>query len=81
MARPILHFTRTAIATAVAGARQGGVEVVEIDIAPDGTIKLITSNAVAPEPSPPEDEEDPQVQAAVEKTIAGLTLKTSRNSR
>jgi hypothetical protein len=66
MARPTLHFTRTAIATAVAGARQGGVEVVEIDIAPDGTIRLITSTAVAPEPAPPEGE-DPEVRAAIEK--------------
>jgi len=67
MARPTLHFTRTAIATAIAGARQGGVEVVEIDIAPDGTIKIITTTAAAPEPAPPPPDEDPQVQAAIER--------------
>jgi hypothetical protein len=66
LARPTLHFTRTAIATAVAGARQGGVEVVEIDIAPDGTIKIITSNAPAPEPARPQGE-DPEVRAAIER--------------
>jgi hypothetical protein len=67
MARPTLHFTRTAIATAIAGARQGGVEVVEIDIAPDGTIKIITTTAAVPEPAPLPPDEDPQVQAAIER--------------
>jgi hypothetical protein len=66
VARPILHFTRTAIATAVAGARQGGVEVVGIKIAPDGTIEIITSNTVAIEPAPPEGE-DPELRAAIER--------------
>lgn len=67
MARPTLHFTRTAIATAVAGALQGGVEVVGIKIAPDGTIEIITSNTAATEAAPPREGEDPELRAAIEK--------------
>jgi hypothetical protein len=66
VARPTFHFTRTAIATAVAGARQGGVEVVGIKIAPDGTIEIITSNVATSEREPPEDE-DPELRAAIER--------------
>ena len=67
MPRPTLHFTRTAIATAIAGARQGGVEVAKIDIAPDGTISVTTTNAPVPEAPPPPDGEDPELRAAIEK--------------
>jgi hypothetical protein len=66
MARPTLHFTRTAIATAIAGARQGGVEVAKIEIAPDGTISVTTTAAV-PEAAPPPEDEDPALRAAIEK--------------
>jgi hypothetical protein len=66
LARPTLHFTRTAIATAIAGARQGGVEVAEVNIAPDGTIRVITTNAAVPEAAPPPEGEDPELRAAIE---------------
>jgi hypothetical protein len=66
VARPTLHFTRTAIATAVAGARQGGVEVVGVKIAPDGTIEIITSKPVTEVPLPSEGE-DPELRSAIER--------------
>lgn len=67
MARPKLHFTRTAIATAIAGARQAGIEVLGVKIAPDGTIEIITSNSPVPEAPPPPEGEDPELRAAIER--------------
>ena len=53
MSRQALNFTQLAIARAVAGVRQGGEKVAEVTIAPDGSIKIVTTTDSPPEPDSP----------------------------
>jgi hypothetical protein len=64
VARQQLNFTQLAVARAVAGVRQGGEKVAEIEIAPDGTIKIVTTTDAPAEPTPAEPGNKAKARAA-----------------
>jgi hypothetical protein len=61
--RQALNFTQLAIARAVAGVRQGGEKVAEVTIAPDGSIKIVTTTDAPVEPEAPPTESNKKARA------------------
>lgn len=72
VARHPLNHTQLGVARAIAGVRQAGLEVAEVTIAPDGSIKIVTTtDNVAEPPDPPSDNDD-RAKARFREKLKGV---------